>query len=798
MYELVNTSLPNGLIPGTHGFATVAMTKGLPDALRTRLETYCAYSHRTGAHDATYFKENPVNWFHVALPQGEHIVGRVAPAEFDYTGRTNRIARLLVFPKGEMPAIGGAETLKKEFQRFVEPWTGEARWLEADRLTLGRLRLKMPAVTSDAPAWRAMFGGDEGVRLAKGFARLLAKNMSVTGKTIYFKTSAKYDVDGTRLLALFADLIALLPVELRGKATFSTYPAALPQGTVCHLRGVYDRDRIFDAAAVTQPWVDCENGTVNNTSLLPLEEASRRVVDAVAESALKAQPVTRPQVASWPQDVPQPQEASTNHSSAPHNTQSVEIRSEKANNKFLMYTMIAVLALVVVIVGSAYFFLIKPELDKTQKIELRQVEESVPKQQQPETNDVNTHVSATARPGAKAAAEAAAKAKADAEAAAKAKAAAEAEVKAKADTEAAAKAKAAAEAEAKNKAAVDKAKQMAREAVAFKEAKKVTVLDNKTIDNVWTSTSDRQNMTNGTLKVFWYDGTGNLTNCPAGFKQVRRSSFNFIPKPDELARAAQGTFLIWLDVRKNVVYWDWSPLKHKKPEAWFATTDEVNIMDFCFGKTHEVRETWKIVARMAFLIKYEIEPKTRKMPFEDKINEGVAGNELLKVDDIVNEVMGKRKEKIDEEQKKREATIKKYEEQKSIVTKKRSEYDSLTNQLAKVKQRLSDLRKSTKNAAEEQTKKEKSKLEKQISGLLSDPQFISYKSFFSTTLTYDGPAVNKINGWENLLKEYEKQIDNLKSKNAEAKESIRKMEADIRNKMKAGKYRIVEVREGVR
>ena len=38
MYELINTSVPNGLIAGTHGFATVAMTKGMPDAIRRRIE----------------------------------------------------------------------------------------------------------------------------------------------------------------------------------------------------------------------------------------------------------------------------------------------------------------------------------------------------------------------------------------------------------------------------------------------------------------------------------------------------------------------------------------------------------------------------------------------------------------------------------------------------------------------------------------------------------------------------------------------------------------------------------------
>ncbi len=127
MYELVNTSLPNGLIAGTHGFSTVAMTKGLSDIVRGRLEGLCAYTHRTSAHDETYFRENPVNWFHVMLPQGDHVVGRVAPSDFDYTGRTNRIARLRVFSGTEMPEIGGAAILHREASWCESPWEGGPR-----------------------------------------------------------------------------------------------------------------------------------------------------------------------------------------------------------------------------------------------------------------------------------------------------------------------------------------------------------------------------------------------------------------------------------------------------------------------------------------------------------------------------------------------------------------------------------------------------------------------------------------------------------------------------------------------
>ena len=127
MYELINTSIPNGLLPGTHGYSTVAMTKGFPDALRVRLEALCAYQHRSNAHDETYKRENPVNWFHVILPQRVHAVGCVAPSDFDYTGRTNRLARIYAFAEDEMPPVGGVAILQNRRTRFREQWSGEAR-----------------------------------------------------------------------------------------------------------------------------------------------------------------------------------------------------------------------------------------------------------------------------------------------------------------------------------------------------------------------------------------------------------------------------------------------------------------------------------------------------------------------------------------------------------------------------------------------------------------------------------------------------------------------------------------------
>ena len=268
MYELVNTSLPNGLIAGTHGFSTVAMTKGMPDILRGRLESLCAYTHRASVHDVTYLQQNPVNWFHVILPQGDHVVGRVAPYDFDYTGRTNRIARLRVFRSVEMPEIGGAEVLVLEKRWFKERWEGDPHYLEENRNVCGQLRMRNPVYASSAPSWESVFGAN-GSRYAQQIAWQLERNISEGGKPIYFKTSVEWDVTGEKLLGLFYEVINLLPTAIRSKVTFSTYPVSLPGGISCNLRGVYDRDRLFDAASVSQTWVDCERGQVVHAELLP-------------------------------------------------------------------------------------------------------------------------------------------------------------------------------------------------------------------------------------------------------------------------------------------------------------------------------------------------------------------------------------------------------------------------------------------------------------------------------------------------------------------------------------------------
>lgn len=284
MYELVNTSVPNGLIAGTHGFATVAMTKGMPDAIRTRVEGLCAYPHRTSAHDESYYRENPVNWFHLILPSGDHVVGRTAPSDFDYTGRTNRLARTIVFRRGEMPVSGGCEAIRIAGPHLSEKWSSEPRMLPADKALAAKFFALERSSDATPANWVALFG-DKGISLAKRVAMLVARNAMGGGKSVYFKTSTSWDADGTKLLALFSDVINLLPDEAAPLVTFSTFAACVPNGVSCHLRGIYDKDRAFEVASATQPWVDCEHGCVMHEELLPKEgAAAAAVVDSVQSS----------------------------------------------------------------------------------------------------------------------------------------------------------------------------------------------------------------------------------------------------------------------------------------------------------------------------------------------------------------------------------------------------------------------------------------------------------------------------------------------------------------------------------
>ncbi len=267
MFELVNTSAENGLVALSHGFTTVAMTRGMDENMRVRLEAFCAYQHRTNAHDESFYRENPVNWFHVVEAHVGHILGRVAPCEFDYTGRTNRLAKLWVLAEGEWPrGKSAADILRAKRTWFAEAWAGEARYLEEDA-DAARGLTQCEGTTSLA-RWREVFG-TRGEELARRVAWQVEKNLVGDRRGIFFKTAPAWDANGEKLLDLFAEVICLLPDELRGRVTFATYPAAMPNEVECVLRGSLGEDESFVRMEGSQAWIDCVAARVVHEEMLP-------------------------------------------------------------------------------------------------------------------------------------------------------------------------------------------------------------------------------------------------------------------------------------------------------------------------------------------------------------------------------------------------------------------------------------------------------------------------------------------------------------------------------------------------
>ena len=599
MYELVNTSLPNGLIAGTHGFATVAMTKGVPDALRTRLEALCAYTHRTSAHDETYYRQNPVNWFHVVLPQGEHVVGRVAPSDFDYTGRTNRLARLRVFGATEMPEIGGADILLKERQWFVQPWQENPRYLDDNKKVSGALRMASPVHVSSASAWEASFGA-KGSLYAQQVAWQLEKNLSTGGKTIYFKTSAAWDVSGERLLGLFADVVNLLPDSLRQQVTFSTYPASLPSGTVCNLRGVHDQDRLFNAVSATQAWIDCENGKIVHPELLPTSGAAKDVEPNAGRGNSQSDAGNAVGGAERPR-------RSTSYPSAATSVSernpylNIIASQKKGPDMFIVGVVVA--GLIVLLSAAAFFFWMMQSNRKQMEesgaaaavaaYDLEAEKEKLESARRTFEQDMESSKAAI-EPGNDEEA-----AKAEEERQAKEKEAREAEEKRKQEErnreEATERAKAEEERQKAEKLELDRLK------VAYLDAEEFCCPGKPSYESEMKMGSSKRDFLEKDVWRVYYYVNGSVTNALAGFvpnekkpnHSLLRWDEGLSKKREELPKAPSG-FVLWYNLNKKRVYIDlnWREDNGRRGQ-WFANSSKVDLSTLYFGPDPNFVKLWE-------------------------------------------------------------------------------------------------------------------------------------------------------------------------------------------------------------
>ena len=220
--ELVYTSAPRGLRPGSVGFCTVAMTGGTPAALVERLEALSAYDAPAGGEPADAPPRAACAHWRVAVgTRVRSVLSRIVPAGQDYSGRANKLAWHVVAAPGEQPPGGPAWALL-QLGAVPDAWSGEPRLLPAGR--------RLPA--GDAPPapchrW-AEAAGDA------GWAGVLAEALLRDAGTVCYVVHPPA-VDP---LPLLAEALALLPPAARWRVTFHTAFTSLPVDLACAVRCV--------------------------------------------------------------------------------------------------------------------------------------------------------------------------------------------------------------------------------------------------------------------------------------------------------------------------------------------------------------------------------------------------------------------------------------------------------------------------------------------------------------------------------------------------------------------------------
>ncbi|MDB5341235.1 MAG: hypothetical protein JWN70_6854 [Planctomycetaceae bacterium] len=219
--ELLYTSAPHGLKPGSRGFCTVLSTQGMAAPLASALEGLSGYRPVYPPGDERT-DLNPVNWSHVTLPVAGrtwHILSRVAEYGLDYSQRTNKLAHHVVLDSAELIAAGPAALL-------ANPGFMRAEWNEEPHLAPPKPVHKIPPLPRGVcQAWKELTGDG-------GWAGVLAESFLRDPERPVILLYAP----GQNMLPLIAEAISLIPADRRWDVTFSTYFTGLPQSVNCNWR----------------------------------------------------------------------------------------------------------------------------------------------------------------------------------------------------------------------------------------------------------------------------------------------------------------------------------------------------------------------------------------------------------------------------------------------------------------------------------------------------------------------------------------------------------------------------------
>lgn len=293
-FELVLTSVPKGLKPGSRGFASVAFTEGMPANYVQVCESLSGYVHVFDPQDSKY-SQNPVGYSHLVTSTGGRtfsILSRIAAYGTDYTGRTNKLAHHLMLGEGERPSCGPAFAMSNG-RIFFSEWKDPPKFLATDRLKPSDVAI--PSLR--AVQWEKAYGD-------AGMAGVLAQSFLDAPD----RPSFLIFKPGMDLLPLLAEAQALLPPEKYWDVTFSTYFTALPVGMNCAWRCcLRDSDALVTARRIP-------NALVIDLVERKIISGSLPANDSLALAARTGERPTRPENAPSPQ--PQAEEISIQATSA--------------------------------------------------------------------------------------------------------------------------------------------------------------------------------------------------------------------------------------------------------------------------------------------------------------------------------------------------------------------------------------------------------------------------------------------------------------------------------------------------
>jgi tetratricopeptide (TPR) repeat protein len=223
-FELIHTSAPKGLRPGSRGFTIVAMTDGIPPPLSSRLEALSGYRFLFDAVGADAVRNPPAISHYIVTLGGRkyHVVSRVAPAGSDYSGRTNKLAHhVVVSDPGLLP--GGPAALCQSAGLFRDTWNEDPRIIPTGPKLNAADGGPQPCAAWAAACRDAGWGGH--------LLDLFAQNPRRLVCVLY--------PPGVDALVLVSESLALLPQAERWQISFTTaLTSDLPADVQCSWRFV--------------------------------------------------------------------------------------------------------------------------------------------------------------------------------------------------------------------------------------------------------------------------------------------------------------------------------------------------------------------------------------------------------------------------------------------------------------------------------------------------------------------------------------------------------------------------------